>query len=103
MQGEPVELEVMRYERNALKPYERLLGDAMEGDATLFAREDEVEAAWEVVDPILGNVTPIHAYAPQSWGPAEANRLITHDGTWHDPPAREPVPQAPAEPAATSG
>ena len=53
MAGEPVELEVMRHARNAMAPYERLLGDALEGDPTLFARQDEVEAAWEVVNPIL--------------------------------------------------
>ena len=94
MVGEPVELEVLRYERHALKPYERLLGDAMEGDPTLFARQDEVEAAWEVVDPVLGNVTPVYSYAKHTWGPAEAAR-ITPPGGWYDPPAREAARQAP--------
>ena len=102
MAGEPVELEVMRYERNALKPYERLLGDAMEGDATLFARQDEVEAAWEVVDPVLGDATPVYEYEKNTWGPAEAARLAPPGG-WHDPPAHEPAPGAPAEPQATQG
>ncbi len=84
MAGEPVELEVMRKARHALPPYARLLGDAMAGDATLFARQDEVEAAWEVVDPILGNVVPVHTYEQNTWGPKEADQLIAPDGSWHD-------------------
>jgi len=102
MVGEPVELEVMRYERHALKPYERLLGDAMRGDATLFARQDEVEAAWEVVDPVLGDATPVYPYDKHTWGPAEAARVSPPSG-WYDPPAKEPGPSAPAEPEATQG
>ncbi len=94
MVGEPVELEVLRHERHALAPYERLLGDAMEGDATLFARQDEVEAAWEVVDRVLGNAAPVHEYEPDSWGPAEAGALIAPHGGWYDPPATEASPQA---------
>ena len=69
-------------------PYERLLGDAMAGDATLFAREDAVEAAWAIVEPILGNQTPVHAYEPGSWGPVEANRLTDDVGGWARPSAR---------------
>ena len=65
--------------------YERLLGDAMEGDATLFARQDAVEAAWSIVEPILGTSTPLEAYAPGSWGPAEADRLTAQVGGWHCP------------------
>lgn len=65
--------------------YERLLGDAMHGDSMLFVREDAVEAAWAVVDPILGNATPIHEYKPGSWGPAEADRLAADIGGWHNP------------------
>jgi len=91
MAGEPVELEVMRKARHALPPYARLLGDAMAGDATLFARQDEVEAAWEVVDPILGNVVPVHTYQQNTWGPREADQLIAPDGSWHDPPPKEPA------------
>lgn len=53
--------------------YERLLGDAMNGDSTLFAREDAVEAAWRIVDPILGKATPVYEYEPGAWGPGEAN------------------------------
>jgi glucose-6-phosphate 1-dehydrogenase len=99
MAGEPVELEVMRYERNALKPYERLLKDAMEGDPTLFARQDEVEAAWEVVDPVLGNATPIYAYDKDSWGPAEAADFAPPGG-WYNPPVKEPAPPTTTEPEA---
>ena len=64
--------------------YERVLGDALRGDATLFAREDYVEEAWRIVDPALAAATPVHAYAPQSWGPAEAARIAPPRG-WHDP------------------
>jgi glucose-6-phosphate 1-dehydrogenase len=65
--------------------YERLLGDAMAGDAMLFAREDAVEAAWQVVEPILETATPVHEYAPGTWGPREADRLAADIGGWHDP------------------
>jgi len=70
---------------DAMGAYERLLGDAMEGDATLFAREDAVERAWEIVQPILGVETPVHEYEPGSWGPAEAERLTADVGGWHCP------------------
>jgi glucose-6-phosphate 1-dehydrogenase len=66
-----------------MEPYERLLWDAAHGDATLFASEDAVEAAWRVVDPVLGNVTPVHEYQPNTWGPTEADTLIAADGGWH--------------------
>ena len=68
-----------------MPPYERLLGDAMRGDPTLFVREDSVEAAWSVVDPVLGNVTPVYEYAPNTWGPPEADRIIEREGGWHSP------------------
>ena len=55
--------------------YERLLSDAMVGDGTLFASQDGVEAAWAVVQPILGLVTPVHEYEPGTWGPSEAELL----------------------------
>ena len=58
-----------------MSAYERLLGDAMAGDGTLFAGQDGVEAAWAVVQPILGNVTPVHIYEPGTWGPSEAEKL----------------------------
>src|SRR6202140_797058 len=69
--------------------YERLLGDAMRGDAMLFVREDAVEAAWAIVDPILGNTTPLEEYEPGSWGPHEAVRLATDVDGWHDPEGRK--------------
>jgi glucose-6-phosphate 1-dehydrogenase len=65
--------------------YERLLGDAMRGDAMLFVREDAVEAAWAIVDPILGNTTPLEEYEAGSWGPHEADRLTINVNGWHDP------------------
>jgi glucose-6-phosphate 1-dehydrogenase len=67
--------------------YERLLHDAMAGDGTLFARQDAVEAAWTIVQPILGNVTPVHEYHPGTWGPAEADKLTAEVGGWHNPSA----------------
>ena len=58
-----------------LGDYERLLTDAMQGEATLFARQDAVEVAWSIVEPILGDRTPLHEYAPGTWGPPEADTL----------------------------
>jgi glucose-6-phosphate 1-dehydrogenase len=68
-----------------MDPYERLLGEAMKGDPTSFARQDYVEQAWRIVDPVLGNSVPVHEYACGTWGPAEADRLVTGDGEWHNP------------------
>jgi glucose-6-phosphate 1-dehydrogenase len=65
--------------------YERLLGDAKRGDGMLFVREDAVEAAWAIVDPILAKEAPLHAYEPSSWGPQEADRLALDVGGWHNP------------------
>ena len=65
--------------------YERLLTDASHGETTLFAREDTVDVAWEIVDRILDGVTPLHMYEPGSWGPAEADRLVAEVGGWHHP------------------
>ena len=82
---QPVELELTRRPTaDSMAPYERLLGSAAKGEAILFAREDEVEAAWRVVDPILGAVTPCHIYEPHTWGPTEAERLAPPGG-WHAP------------------
>jgi len=66
-------------------PYERLLGSAMAGDGALFTREDAVEAAWAVVDPVLINHRPAQPYRRHSWGPKEADALIAIDGDWHNP------------------
>ena len=67
------------------RDYERLLGDAMAGDATLFARQDVVEAAWAIVDPILHGSGAPFEYEPGSWGPAEADRLVAEVGGWNTP------------------
>ena len=85
MAGEQVEFVVRQSLVDEMTPYERLLGDALRGDPTLFVREAGVEAAWSVVDPVLGTVTPVHEYDPNSWGPVEADRLIAGDGGWHNP------------------
>jgi glucose-6-phosphate 1-dehydrogenase len=90
MRGEDVELVACRHAGDELAPYERLLGDAMRDEASLFVREDSVEAAWAVVEPVLGNVTPVHEYAPHTWGPPEADRIIARDGGWHNPVPPEP-------------
>jgi glucose-6-phosphate 1-dehydrogenase len=87
MTGEPVELRLCRREADERDAYERLLGDAMDGDQTLFAREDEVEAAWRVIDPILDANAPVREYEPGSWGPEQAEALIDDSGGWHDPKA----------------
>jgi glucose-6-phosphate 1-dehydrogenase len=82
----PVELSLLHEpEGDALDPYERLLGDAMEGDAMLFAREDAALAAWEIVDPILHCETPPDEYAPGTWGPSSAEALAAEVGGWHRP------------------
>jgi glucose-6-phosphate 1-dehydrogenase len=86
MMSMPVELSAVEDTMgDELDAYERLLGDAMRGDALLFVRQDAVEAAWAVVEPILGHVTPVHEYEPGTWGPAEADRLAADIGGWHNP------------------
>ena len=68
-----------------IRPYDRLIGAALDGDRWLFARQDTVEAAWQIVDPVLGDAVPVHPYARGSWGPKEADRLLSDRDTWHDP------------------
>lgn len=85
MIGEPVELLVRRSAAGEMTPYERLLGDAIHGNPMLFVRQAAVEAAWQVVDPILGNATPPLVYEPNTWGPVEADRIIAAGGGWHNP------------------
>ncbi len=85
MHGEDVDLVAHRQPGDRMEAYERLLTDALEGDAELFSRQDIVEASWRVVDPILDRATPVFAYERGSWGPAEADELIAGDGGWHDP------------------
>jgi len=91
MRGEPAEL-IARHEPRAEElPYERLLGDAIRGDATLFTSDAAVDAAWAVVDPVLGSDQPLYAYERGSWGPAEAQRVVSGD-IWHDPKVEETAP-----------
>ncbi|HET6203911.1 MAG TPA: glucose-6-phosphate dehydrogenase [Planctomycetota bacterium] len=86
METAPTELSVVHHaDAEEMDAYERLLGDAMAGDASLFAREDAVEAAWAVVQPILGSPTPAYEYEPGSWGPPEAATLTAEIGGWHCP------------------
>ena len=68
-----------------MRPYDRLIGPALDGDRWLFADQGTVEAAWEVVDPVLGDATPVHPYARGTWGPKEADRLLQGRDTWYDP------------------
>jgi len=65
--------------------YERVLRDAMAGDATLFAREDYVEEAWRIVDPVIKANTPVYTYEPGTWGPAEVEEKIVPEDGWHNP------------------
>ena len=67
------------------RPYDQLIGAALDGERWMFARQDTVEAAWQIVDPVLGDVVPVHPYARGSWGPKEADRLLPGRDTWHDP------------------
>jgi len=89
MVGEPVELSVYegpeQGKEGRLDAYERLLGDAMAGEATLFARQDVVEAAWAIVDPVIHGPSPLHEYEPGTWGPKEADRLVEEVGGWNTP------------------
>jgi glucose-6-phosphate 1-dehydrogenase len=87
MLGREVELYVSQQSPDEMDPYERLIGDALAGDATLFAREDEVEAAWAIVDSVLGDRVPVIEYAPGSWGPEAANNVVQGLCSWHNPGA----------------
>ncbi len=89
--GETIELLANRHENaHDRDAYDRVLGDAIVGDRALFAREDYVEEAWRIVDPLLQSTTPVYRYAPGSWGPREAERLAPEDG-WHNPPPVTPA------------
>jgi glucose-6-phosphate 1-dehydrogenase len=86
MVSTPTELSIVKQNNSEeLEAYERLLTDAMHGDNMLFVREDVVEAAWSIVEPILGNVVPPRVYDPGAWGPVEAEQLAADIGGWHDP------------------
>jgi glucose-6-phosphate 1-dehydrogenase len=75
--------------------YERVLHDAMTGDATLFAREDYIEEAWRIVDPLLKANTPVYEYEPGTWGPAEMGKRIVPADGWHDPVIKTPAAAGP--------
>jgi glucose-6-phosphate 1-dehydrogenase len=85
MAGEDIELVAHHYAAEEMAPYERLLGDALRGDPSLFAREDSVDIAWRIVDGILGNETPLAEYEPGTWGPPEADNIIADGDGWHNP------------------
>ncbi len=86
MTGAPTELSFVRQASGAeMDAYERLLGDAMAGDATLFARQDVVEAAWQIVDPVINCASDLFEYDPGSWGPKEADKLVESVGGWNTP------------------
>src|SRR5499426_3459133 len=69
--------------------YERVLGDAMQGDATLFAREDYVEEAWRIVDPVLKAGAPVYEYEPGTWGPKEVDSRVRPSCGWLNPMVRQ--------------
>ena len=82
----PVELSAVKYTTtDEMDAYDRLLTDAMRGDQLLFVRQDAVEAAWAIVDPILGDCCPVDAYEPGTWGPPDSRELAADIGGWHDP------------------
>ena len=89
MMGEPVELSVVEQPAQGsggrMEAYERLLGDAMAGDATLFARQDVVEAAWAIVDPVIHGPSPMFEYEPGTWGPVQGDALVADVGGWITP------------------
>jgi glucose-6-phosphate 1-dehydrogenase len=83
--GDQRELYLSEQQAGVETPYERLLSDAMAGNGALFTREDAVEAAWTVVDPVLNTHNRAHPYKPGSWGPKQADAMIAKDGGWHNP------------------
>jgi glucose-6-phosphate 1-dehydrogenase len=83
--GDQHELYLLDEQLGEQTPYERLLSDAMAGNGALFTREDAIEAAWAVVDPVLDMPRPVYRYKPGSWGPKQADALIAADGSWHNP------------------
>jgi glucose-6-phosphate 1-dehydrogenase len=85
MLGEPVELIARHHPQSEKSPYERLLGDAVRGDTSLFTQDACVEAAWRVVDSVLRDPPPVMIYQPGSWGPATAASVMGGEETWHDP------------------
>jgi glucose-6-phosphate 1-dehydrogenase len=90
LKGENVEMVASRHPcPGEMDAYERVLGDAMAGDATLFAREDYVEEAWRIVDPVLKANTPVYEYDKGAWGPSDVDQKVSPDGGWHNPTATD--------------
>jgi glucose-6-phosphate 1-dehydrogenase len=97
MMGEPVEMLAHHQTKpGEMEPYEILLGDAMAGDATLFARQDYVEEAWRIVDPVLKAATPVYEYESNSWGPKEVAAQVAPPGGWENPVIASPATAAKA-------
>ena len=92
MCGQPVELIACHEPPGEDLPYERLLRDALCGDPALFTRDDSMEAAWRVIDPVLGHATPVQEYEPGSWGPPAAADIVVGGAGWHDPRPEEWIP-----------
>src|SRR6266576_1081810 len=90
MKGTMVEMVASRHpSSNEMDAYERVLGDAITGDPMLFARQDYVEEAWRIVDPVLKDSTPIHEYDKGAWGPSEVDERVSPPGGWHNPTATD--------------
>jgi glucose-6-phosphate 1-dehydrogenase len=85
LEAQAEELSFAQQPGSDMRPYDQLIGAALDGDRWLFARQDTVEAAWKIVDPVLGDAVPVHPYARGTWGPKEADRLLTERETWYDP------------------
>jgi glucose-6-phosphate 1-dehydrogenase len=96
MVGEAVELYAAHQSGTERPPYQRLIGDAIRGDQSLFSREDWVEAAWRVVDGVLDDRTPPRVYEPGTWGPPEAANVLLRGDRWHDPAATQDIPEGTA-------
>jgi len=92
MRGEPVELIARHHGKTDKAPYERLLGDAIRGDTSLFTQDECVEAAWRVVDPVLRNPQRVIQYDRGTWGPKEADKVIEGDEIWHNPTPETSTP-----------
>ena len=92
MHGEPVELIARHHSETEKSPYERLLGDAIRGDPSLFTQDACVEAAWRVVDPVLTAALPVLEYEPGTWGPGASIDVVNDGDTWHDPVTERSLP-----------
>jgi glucose-6-phosphate 1-dehydrogenase len=92
MRGEAVELIARHNTQEEKSPYERLLGDAVRGETSLFTQDDSVEAAWRVVDPVLSAGLPVIQYEPGTWGPDAAAKIVDGGEAWHDPQAEKSAP-----------